>query len=190
MNISKHLGLLLIGLSSFLSLSSQSLTIKDGTSISYIFKLHGQTRPLNIVVEIKADTVKLNWNLLAYSNLIKGSYLIQPEALKNGNSLNFRQPEPEEVIKLKANETFGLISTNALKSLLGRGYFVYNNTTYRLEGSKDDQLRIKGKKVAVLHVIGDIDKTQMWILNNPDFPLICQILNNPLGIDFYISSID
>ena len=46
-----------------------------------------------------------------------------------------------------------------------------------------------GQPVDVLHVVAQNETTQLWILNNPDFPFVCQIKGNPLGIDIKLNSI-
>lgn len=164
---------------------AQFSMIKDRASIDYTFKLHGQTRKMNISFEIKADSIMANWSM----NSSKGSYLIQSDGFRKGNQLSFKQPEPMQTIKLRPNETFCLISLAAFNDLLEKHYFIYNNTTYRLNEDGAKTLSIEGKKVDVLHVVAEIDETEMWILNNPGFPLICQLTKNPLGINFSIDSI-
>ena len=42
---------------------------------------------------------------------------------------------------------------------------------------------IQGKTVEALHVKAQIDETEMWIIKNPEFPLICKVIKNPLGIN-------
>jgi hypothetical protein len=62
---------------------------------------------------------------------------------------------------------------------------VYNNTTYILDKNEDKNgVSIDGKLIDALHVIAQIDETEMWIVKNSEFPLICKIIKNPLGINF------
>ena len=37
-----------------------------------------------------------------------------------------------------------------------------------------------------IHVQADIDRTEMWIKQNDDLPLVLELKNNPLGIDWKI----
>lgn len=43
---------------------------------------------------------------------------------------------------------------------------------------------------SLLHVNDSVDGCEMWIMDNPDFPLIWEIQNNPLGINWKVAPID
>ena len=73
--------------------------------------------------------------------------------------------------------TFAFISRQALRHLLEKGTFIYDGITWR----KMDQ------DANSIHVSADIDRTEMWISLNDDLPLIIEIRNNPLGIDWKIN---
>jgi hypothetical protein len=45
------------------------------------------------------------------------------------------------------------------------------------------------QQLDVLHAVARDETTEMWILNNPAFPLICKLKGNPLGFDFIVNSI-
>jgi hypothetical protein len=158
--------------------------ISEGTQLSYRYFLHGQTASINVTVKSVVDTVRLDWNLRGAA----GSYLISKAALQNGTKINFIQPENGVVLKLADDETFGLISKTAFALLKKNKRFVYNNTTYALQnGSNEKPLTIGNQTLDVLHVAGVEEAGDMWILNNPTFPLIVQFSNNPLGINFVIT---
>ena len=71
--------------------------------------------------------------------------------------------------------TFAFISRQAFRDLQEKGWFVYDGITWRLVDQSD----------ATLHVRADIDQTEMWIWFN-DLPLVLEMRNNPLGIDWQI----
>ena len=80
-----------------------------------------------------------------------------------------------------------MISRSAYQDLVKNNSFVYNNTTYVLAKNEDKNgVSIDGKLIDALHVIAQIDETEMWIIKNPEFPLICKIAKNPLGINFIL----
>jgi hypothetical protein len=41
----------------------------------------------------------------------------------------------------------------------------------------------------VLHAVATNGKTELWILNNPDFPLICKTKNGTAGVDLTLDYI-
>jgi hypothetical protein len=172
----------------FQMMSSQSFVpaIKNNTVLHYICKLHGQTRTLTLTSKITADALVFNLD----TRDVNSDIVITSEALKNGNALSYNQGEFAPVLNLKPNETFFMISQSAYQDLLKNSKFIYNNTTYILDQNADqNSVVIEGKSVDLLHVIAQIDETEMWIVKNPEFPLICKLAKNPLGINWTLVKI-
>jgi hypothetical protein len=160
--------------------------IKNNTTLHYICKLHGQTRTLTLTIEMISDTLALNLETRG----VKSSIRTMPEALKSGTELSFNQGENAPVLILKPTETFFMISQSAYQDLLKNNQFVYNNTTYVLDKSEEkNPVVIDGKALNTLHVVAQTDNTELWILQNPDFPLLCKVDKNPLGINFTLTEI-
>jgi hypothetical protein len=160
--------------------------LKNNTALHYVCKLHGQTRALKLTAKMTNDTLVLDLETKG----IKSNIVISQKALKNGNALSFNQGEYSDVLYLQPTETFFMISRSAYEDLVKNNKFIYNNTKYVLDDSiaKND-IKIDGKPVSTIHVTAEIDQTEMWIIKNPDFPLICKIAKNPLGIDFTLMKI-
>ncbi|MBQ6549435.1 MAG: hypothetical protein IJL82_05855, partial [Prevotella sp.] len=72
--------------------------------------------------------------------------------------------------------TFAFISRQALNDLKTNGSFVYDGITWRKIDATDD----------AIHVRADIDRTEMWITLKGNIPLVTELRNNPLGIDWKI----
>jgi len=169
-------------------MSAQSFvpTIKNNTVLHYICKLHGQTRTLTLTTKITADELVFNLD----TRDVNSNIVTRIEALKNGNALSYNQGEYAPVLNLKSNETFFMISQSAYQDLLKNSKFIYNNTTYVLDQNTDkNSIVIEGKSVDALHVIAQIDEAEMWIVKNPEFPLICKLTKNPLGINWTLVKI-
>ncbi len=169
------------------SITSQNYVplIKNNTELNYICKLHGQTRTLSLTTKMIKDTLVFKLKTRG----VKSNIVTMPEALKSGNELSYNQGEFSDVLLLKPTETFFMISKDAYQNLRNTGKFTYNNTTYVLDKSKDD-IVINNKTILTLHVVAQIDKTEMWILKNSNFPLICKTTKNPLGINYWLTSIN
>lgn len=155
-------------------------TLKNNTELQYVCKLHGQTRSLTLIAQTANNGIAFELDTRG----VKSTIVMLPEAVKNGTELSFNQGEYAPVLNLKPTETFFMISRSAYQDLIKKGSFVYNNTTYVLNKNQDkDSFFIDGKLVDTLHVTAQIDETEMWIVKNPEFPLICKIIKNPLGIN-------
>ncbi len=161
-------------------------SIKNNTELNYVCKLHGQTRSLSLLTKTTKDTLVFNLETRG----VKSDIITSQKALKNGNALSFNQGEFSSVTRLKSNETFFMISQSAYQDLVKNKKFIYNNTTYVLDEKIDSSnVILEGKTIDAYHVVAQIDKTEMWIIKNPDFPLICKITENPLGINFTLVKI-
>ena len=82
---------------------------------------------------------------------------------------------PADGVVYEPKGTFAFISRQALRDLQANGFFVYDGITWRLVDQGDS-----------LHVRADIDQTEMWIALKDDLPLVLEMRNNPLGIDWNI----
>jgi hypothetical protein len=185
----KNTIIIIVFCSLFQMVSAQSYipTIKNITALNYVCKLHGQTRTLTLTTKITADKLVLDLDTKG----VKSSIVILPEGLKNGSALSFNQGETSDVIILKPTETFFMISQSAYQELLKNNKFIYNNTTYVLGENVDtNPVVIDGKMIDALHVVAQIDETEMWIVKNQDYPLICKMTKNPLGINFTLVKIE
>ena len=90
---------------------------------------------------------------------------------------------PSDGIIYDAKDTFAFISRKALNELKQNGWFVYDGITWRQVPSPTGE----GKgEVSTIHVRADIDQTEMWISLDGDLPLVVEMKNNPLGIDWHI----
>lgn len=162
--------------------------IKAGTKIDYRYFLYGQSSTyFNFTVNTVKDSVELGWSIKGYAY---GKYLISAAGFESGTKVNFIQPAYQTTLRLAPDETFAIISKKAFQDFRKSKKFFYNNTTYALViDAKDDLFKIGGLMVDVLHVKGVEEAGDLWILNDPEFPLICQIRNNPLGINFTVTAI-
>lgn len=162
-------------------------TIKNNTVLNYVCKLHGQTRTLTLTAKMTTANLVLDLDTKG----VKSTIVIRSEGLKNGNALSFNQGEFAPVLELKPTETYFMISQSAYQELLQNNKFIYNNTTYVLDKNADtNPVVIDGKTVEAMHVLAQIDETEMWIVKNPDYPLICKMTKNPLGINFTLVKIE
>ena len=92
------------------------------------------------------------------------------------NSRDFCWDIPADGAVYEAKGTFAFISRQAFSDLKEKGYFVYDGITWRKVDESD----------VTIHVQADIDRTEMWIKQDDDLPLVLEMRNNPLGINWQI----
>lgn len=102
-------------------------------------------------------------------------YKIPRTVVENGR--NFCWDIPTDGVEYQARGTFAFISRKALQELQTQGYTVYDDITWRVVEAGDS-----------IHVRADIDLTEMWISLKDDLPLVLEMRNNPLGIDWHLDA--
>ena len=102
------------------------------------------------------------------------TYKIARSIVENG--INFCWAIPADGVVYEAKGTFAFISRRALHELKENGYTIYDGITWR---------KVE-ESAATIHVQADVDRTEMWIKQDADLPLVLEMKNNPLGIDWKI----
>jgi hypothetical protein len=150
----------------------------------FVFTMHQQTRSYQVKIVEEGDSVHVHWKIYHNFHWQAGKYAMGKTSIENGDALSWLQPVDGRIENLKKNETFGFVSRQALKDLHAKGWFLYNQTVYRLNTQNAEKQTFRG--MTLLAVIADIDPTQMWIVDNESLPLIARLSNNPLGIDWLV----
>lgn len=155
--------------------------IEPTDTLRAVYKLHGQTRKFQYVfVPAKDGSVTLHWGIERNLKWWKGSYRMSAEGIKNGNSLSYRMPEDGNHLSLKKDETFAMISRQALKELKTVGKFIYDGVEYRRISSEGTE-----RWGPVINV-ADSEGAKLCILDNSELPLIISMTDNPLEINWNI----
>ena len=112
----------------------------------------------------------------------EATYRIPRSIVERGTGFCWDIPADGAVYEAKG--TFAFISRQALRELQEKGSFVYDGIVWRLV--RVNPSSSVAEKSTVAHVRADIDQTEMWIKQDGDLPLVLEIRNNPLGIDWNI----
>ena len=145
----------------------QSLVQSIPSRGSIAFKLNRQHRTWPLKYEWQGDTL-----LLVCKEAL---YKIPHSIVEKGTG--FCWDIPTDGVTYQPTGTFAFISRQALSDLRENGSFIYDGIMWRLVDQSD----------VTLHVRADIDQTEMWIWSNDDLPLVLEMRNNPLGIDWQIA---
>ena len=133
---------------------------------SIAFTLNRQHRTWPLTYGWQGDTLLLTCK--------EATYKIPRSVVENGR--NFCWDIPADGAVYAAKGTFAFISRQAFSDLNKKGYFVYDGITWRKVDESD----------VTVHVQANIDRTEMWIKQDDDLPLVLEMRNNPLGIDWVV----
>ena len=103
----------------------------------------------------------------------EATYKIPRAVVENGNGFCWEMPSADGAI-YEAKGTFAFISQKALKTLQEKGYLIYDGITWRKTASTNDTIKVRA----------DIDLTEMCISLKHNLPLVLEMRNNPLGINW------
>lgn len=163
-----------------LEASAQSGIITD--PMLFVYKLHGQTRKYQYTFVPGNDSLTLNWGIERNTKWQSGTFTITATALRSADRMSFAQPIDGEHLTLPDNETYLIISQEAFDSLKKDGRFTYNDTEYKATGNKDMR-----NGMPLIHAHDEAEGCDIWILDRRDFPVIWEMSNNPLEINWSVS---
>lgn len=180
---------LVVGLCLNISVFAQKYVpqIKTGTVLNYTayHKAFGQDVPLTLTILSIVAPVQLQFYV---PQLGKGVFEISAKAVESGKKMAIREPGIDEVTKLKDDETLAFLSRNTFNNLITNKTFELSGQTFTVT-TDTTPFKINDKEADVFYAITANGKTKLWILNNPDFPLICRLTGGPQGIDLNLQSI-
>jgi len=161
--------------------------IKYGTKVSYnvASRASGATATVTLTILSLTDTVKLGWDIPFVG---KGTFAIMPKAMQSGTKLLVEEPLPDEVTQLDDNETLVFLSKDTFSSLVNNKTFMLNGYTFNVKPDTSNY-KIDDKPADIFYAVTAKGNREIWILNNPDLPLICRSRRAAKALDFYMVAI-
>jgi hypothetical protein len=159
--------------------------IKTNSVVNYTFTQNGQDMPMVLTFNGVGNPTKIDWSI---DGIGSGSYEMSAKALQSGKGEKPTAPEPDVLTKLPDYQTVACISKDAYNDLIKNQEFSFDELKFAVK--PDDQvIKVNDKPLDVIHVVATNGKGEMWILNNPNFPLICKTKDNAQGMDISLVSI-
>ena len=138
------------------------VTLTPRGSIS--FTLNQQHRTWPLAYDWQGDTLQLTCK--------EALYKIPRSVVENGDGFCWDIPADGAIYEAKG--TFAFISQKAFRQLQQNGYFIYDGITWRQTEVTADAIKVRA----------DIDLTEMCISLKHNLPLVLEMRNNPLGINW------
>ena len=139
---------------------------KSPTFLSISYTLNRQFRTWPLSLQWENDTLIVTCKQTVYH--------IPRHEVEHATGFSWLSPQTDGTVYHQVKGTFAFVSTDALAQLKEKGFFVYDDITWR-KVNEDD---------GIFHVRADIDRTEMWISTNSWLPFVVEMRNNPLGIDW------
>ena len=136
----------------------------DHYAVSYT--LHRQYRTWPLTFSWQGDTL--------FTKMKETRYRIPKKVVEESEMFCWQMPLDGKTYV--ADGTFCFLSRKALRQIQSTGSCVYDGITWRKKGEKGN----------LIHLQADIDKTEMWVQTDTPLPMIVEMRNNPLNIDWVI----
>jgi hypothetical protein len=154
--------------------------IKVGTIMYATAYVNGSDIPVELSIKSLSAPLSIGWSVEGYGD---GSFEMSEKAAESAMNISASGQPALGVTKLGDNETFGVISRTAYKTLAASQTFTYSGIKYKVKTPDTTPFKLGSKEIDVTHVVSEDGKVELWILNNPALPLIL----NSSGLDTDIS---
>ncbi|MVN21076.1 hypothetical protein [Mucilaginibacter arboris] len=160
---------------------------KNGTVLNYTAHSNafGQDIPLTLTITSITAPVQMQYNI---PQLGTGTFEMSEKAITSGKKMALKEPQTDGVTKLKDDETLAVLSKNTFNNLITNKTFELNGQTFNVIADTTSY-KINDKEADIFYAETAKGKTKLWILNNPDFPLIYKLKGGQQGIDLTLNSI-
>lgn len=161
--------------------------IKKGSRFHYTLLTSGQTIPFTAVIDsLGSEYVKIGWTI---EGMGTGGWVMKKKSLETAKNGYWSQPTAGTDEELSEETAVLLISKQQWNSLQQDKKFVYNDATFTVKADQSD-LKIGGKNIDVILVEAPGGSTRLWILNNPQFPVLVKVEGNPHGVDLELNTVE
>lgn len=161
--------------------------IKAGSVLTYMAQSRntGSKAPVTLTVMNVADTVKIKWEIPGVGT---GFYTMSAKSIKSASQTIAKEPDPDIVTALDTDKTLILLSKDAYKSMTDNKNFMLNGYTFNVQPDTST-FTINDKIAHVTFAKTQKGHREIWILDNPDFPIICKAHKVTPYIDFWLTAI-
>lgn len=161
--------------------------IKKGTVMNYNVKARATGQPAGIALTIISltPTVKIKWDIPFVGN---GFFEMSAKSMQSATKTLAEEPAPDEVTTMKDNETLLVLSKDTYNSLVTNKTFQLNGYTFNVQPDTA-AFKINNKEADVFYAVSTKGNRRIWVLNDPDFPLICRARKVTNLIDFELAGI-
>jgi len=186
----KFLFILLIGAGIGVKAQQTGLpAIQKGSTLNYIVYANGKEVPLTVTLDsITANYIKLGWSIAGYGS---GGWIMKKPSLDKGNRNAWEQPGLGMDTELRDNEVILLLSRASWASIHTEKKAEIDQQVFNLaKPASDQKLLINGKSVDALFIQNPTSGAKMWILNQPDLPILLKTQGNSAGYDIELRSVE
>lgn len=173
------LSVLFLSLSISLFAQKSLPEVKAGTTLKCSAYVQGQEFPLSLTLKSIEGPVSVLWSVEGYGD---GAFIMSSKALESATKMYITTQPSTGDTKLNDDETFGLISKAAYKTLVDTKTLTYSGIKFKVKTPAANAMKVGGKEIDATHVVSEDGKLELWVLNNSNLPLLVQSAGFPTDI--------
>jgi hypothetical protein len=160
--------------------------IKSGTVLTYGVESSATGQKANATLTIVSlnNSVRIKWDIPFVGT---GFFEMTAKSIQSANKTIAEEPDPDVVTRIDDDKTLVLLSKDEFTSLRNNKSFILNKYTFHVQADTSNY-KINDKLADVYYAVSTHGNRQIWILNNPNFPLICRA-SKLTPIDFWLTAI-
>ena len=161
--------------------------IKEGTVMNYNAHSRATGQPAGITLTIISLTppVKIKWEIPFVGT---GFFEMSAKSIQSATKTLAEEPVPDETTTMKDNEALLILSKDTYNSMVTNKSFQLNGYTFNVQ-TDTAAFKINKQDADVFYAVSTKGNRKIWVLNNPDFPLICKSVKVTDYIDFEVTAI-
>ncbi len=145
----------------------------------------GQPASIELTIVSLAPPVKIKWNIPFVGS---GFFEMSAKSMQSATKTLAEEPAADEVTTMKDDQTLLVLSKDTYNSMVSNKTFQLNGYTFNVQ-TDTAAFKINKKDADVYYAVSTKGNRKIWVLNNPDFPLICRANRVTDLIDFELVGI-
>lgn len=164
-------------------------SIREGTRLSYTVYPPGIIYPVTFTLDsVATNYMKFSWLSASGSS---GKYVLESPNRAQAEKAFWGPPDHGQEITLEPGYTLLLLSQKQWNDLSKTQQTLLDGMIYKqalLTPAR--QISIDGKPLDAIYLESADQSAQLWVLNNPQFPIFLKMVNNPRGVDLVLNNIE
>ncbi len=180
--------LLFVTIFLFTKLNAQNgISIQEGTQLTYSINLNGQVFDYGIQLISGGEAYLLKWTSPDGNS---GWYSMPESAFENGNRAFWGPAESFDTTRLENDQTIACFSKAFYQELVSKKSAIYDGIKFILKESADAKIfKLENNLVDAIHAISEDGVTKVWLLNDPEVPLLLEMSGNKYGPDAVLKGV-
>jgi hypothetical protein len=182
----KKLSLALLSCFAFVIIRAQAPAIGEGTVLEYSIMPNGTFLTASLRIEkLSADTLLMSWQL----NLRSGRRGMLRKSMETAKRGYWEPPMDGEDFMIPEDQSLLSISKSCFTELKQNGRMEFDGLVFTKSTDPVKYDLSGGVKVNAFSATSENGYTRIWVLDNPDLPLILKLDGNPFQVDIEITGI-